>query len=70
MAVKQIKIPISPSTRVNSDTKASELKPRKNIKNYRTSPAKSVPKKKVEDHIRNNKSDLNKKNHNSNPNSL
>ncbi|GKA14417.1 copia protein [Tanacetum coccineum] len=80
--VKKTNVPISPSTGVNSDTKASGSKPRSNIKNDRTSPAKSAPKKKVEDHIRNNKSDLNKKNRvdssisykhtviNSNPNSL
>ncbi|GJX77683.1 hypothetical protein Tco_0324494 [Tanacetum coccineum] len=40
----------------NSDTKASRSKPRSNIKNDRTSTAKSVSKKKVEDHIRNTKS--------------
>ncbi|GKC62050.1 hypothetical protein Tco_1089648 [Tanacetum coccineum] len=52
-----------PSTKVNSDTKASWSKPRSNIKNDRTLTAKSVPKKKVEDHIRNTKSDLHKQNH-------
>ncbi|GJT81649.1 hypothetical protein Tco_1055991 [Tanacetum coccineum] len=51
--VKNSNVPISPSTEVNSDTKASRSKPRSNIKNDRTSTAKSVPKKKVEDHIRN-----------------
>ncbi|GJZ20336.1 hypothetical protein Tco_0556926, partial [Tanacetum coccineum] len=52
--VKKTNVPISPSTGVNSDTKASGSKPSSNIKNDRTLPAKSVPKKKVEDHIRNN----------------
>ncbi|GKF10093.1 hypothetical protein Tco_0048019, partial [Tanacetum coccineum] len=42
--VKKSNVPISPSTEVNSDTKASRLKPRSNIKNDRTSTAKSVPK--------------------------
>ncbi|GKC31858.1 retrovirus-related pol polyprotein from transposon TNT 1-94 [Tanacetum coccineum] len=60
--VKKSNVPISPSTEVNSDTKASRSKPRSNIKNDRTSTAKSVPKKKVEDHIRNTKSDLHKQN--------
>ncbi|GKB04013.1 retrovirus-related pol polyprotein from transposon TNT 1-94 [Tanacetum coccineum] len=50
------------STKVNSDTKASRSKPRSNIKNDRTLTAKSVPKKKVEDHIRNTKSNLYKQN--------
>ncbi|GKA53501.1 hypothetical protein Tco_0746816 [Tanacetum coccineum] len=40
----------------------SRSKPRSNIKNDRTSTAKSVPKNKVEDHIRNTKSDLQKQN--------
>ena len=68
--MKKTRVSISPSTGVNSDTKASESKPRRNIKNYRTSLTKSVPNKKVEDHMRNYKSKLNKRNHNSNPNSL
>ena len=55
LEVKRTKVPISHSTRVNSDTKASESKPRRNLKNSRISPAKSVPKRKVEDHLRNNK---------------
>ncbi|GJZ39051.1 hypothetical protein Tco_0585614 [Tanacetum coccineum] len=82
LEVKKTNVPISPSTGVNSDTKASGSKPSSNIKNDRTLPVKSVPKKKVEDHIKTNKSDLNKKNRvdfsisykrivlNSNPNSL
>ena len=68
--MKKTKVPISPSTGVNSDTKASESKHRRNIKNYRTSLAKSVPKKKEEDHMWNYKSELKKGNHNANPNSL
>ncbi|GJU25121.1 hypothetical protein Tco_1163742 [Tanacetum coccineum] len=60
--VKKSNVPINSSTEVNSDTKASRSKPRRNIKNDRTSTAKSVPKKKVEDHIRNTKSDLHKQN--------
>nr|GEV81581.1 hypothetical protein [Tanacetum cinerariifolium] len=48
--------------RVNSDTKASGSKPKSNTKNDRTTPTKSVYKKKVEDHLRNHKSNLNKKN--------
>ncbi|GJV48083.1 hypothetical protein Tco_1438295 [Tanacetum coccineum] len=60
--VKKFNVPISQSIEVNSDTKASRSKPRSNIKNDRTSTAKSVPKKKVEDHIRNTKSDLHKQN--------
>jgi hypothetical protein len=67
--VKKTKIPISPSTEVNSDTKARESKPRRNRRNYRTSHAKSVPKKKVDDHMRNIKSNLSKMSHNSKPNS-
>ncbi|GJX35567.1 retrovirus-related pol polyprotein from transposon TNT 1-94 [Tanacetum coccineum] len=51
--VQKTNVPIIHSTEVNSDTKASMSKPRRNIKNDRTSTAKSVPKKKVEDHIRN-----------------
>ncbi|GJU89263.1 hypothetical protein Tco_1301686 [Tanacetum coccineum] len=61
--VKKSNVPISPSTEVNSDTKANRSKPRRNIKNDRTSTTKSVIKKKVEDHIRNTKSDLHKQNH-------
>ncbi|GJY77177.1 hypothetical protein Tco_0482293 [Tanacetum coccineum] len=60
--VKKSNVPISLSTKVNSDTKASRSKPRSNIKNDRTLTAKSVPKKKVENHIRNTKSDLHKQN--------
>ncbi|GKA21338.1 hypothetical protein Tco_0701327 [Tanacetum coccineum] len=51
-----------PSDRVNTATIASRSKPRSNTKKDKTLPAKSVPKKKVEDHPRNNKSKLSKKN--------
>ncbi|GKE12705.1 hypothetical protein Tco_1416256 [Tanacetum coccineum] len=50
------------STRVNSCTNASGSKPRSNIKNNRISLAKSVNKKKVEEHPRTNKSSLKKSN--------
>ncbi|GJT11877.1 retrovirus-related pol polyprotein from transposon TNT 1-94 [Tanacetum coccineum] len=60
--VQKTNVPIIHSIEVNSNTKASRSKPRSNIKNDRTSTAKSVPKKKVEDHIRNTKSDLHKQN--------
>ncbi|GJW17932.1 hypothetical protein Tco_0025368 [Tanacetum coccineum] len=43
---------------VNSSTEASGSKPRGNTKNNRILPAKSDNKKKVEDHPRNNKSNL------------
>nr|GEV83748.1 hypothetical protein [Tanacetum cinerariifolium] len=62
LEVKKTNVPIIPLTGVNSDTKATGSKPRSNTKNDRTMPAKSVHKKKVEDHLRNNKSNLNKKN--------
>nr|GEY93814.1 integrase, catalytic region, zinc finger, CCHC-type, peptidase aspartic, catalytic [Tanacetum cinerariifolium] len=58
---KQDRFIASTPLRVNIDTKASGSKPRINTKNDRTTPAKSVRKKKVEDHIRNNKSNLNKR---------
>nr|GEV15046.1 integrase, catalytic region, zinc finger, CCHC-type, peptidase aspartic, catalytic [Tanacetum cinerariifolium] len=51
-----------PSTRVNSITKASKSQPRSNTKIDRTLPAKSGHTKNVEAHLRNNKSDLHKKN--------
>lgn len=52
----------SNSTGVTNDTKASRSKPYGNTRNDRTSPAKSAQGKKVEDHPRNNKIDLNEKN--------
>nr|GEX64249.1 hypothetical protein [Tanacetum cinerariifolium] len=51
-----------PSTGVNSVIKASKLQPRSNTKIDRTLTAKSRHKKNVEDHLRNNKPDLHKKN--------
>ncbi|GKA29309.1 retrovirus-related pol polyprotein from transposon TNT 1-94 [Tanacetum coccineum] len=48
--------------RVNCSTKASGSKPRSNSKNNRIMPAKSDNKKKVEDHPRNNKSNLKQEN--------
>ncbi|GJR20497.1 integrase, catalytic region, zinc finger, CCHC-type containing protein [Tanacetum coccineum] len=49
--------------RVNSSTEASGSKPRSNTKNNRILPAKSDNKKKIEDHPRNNKSNLKQENH-------
>ncbi|GJU57059.1 hypothetical protein Tco_1234825 [Tanacetum coccineum] len=48
---------------VNSSTNDSGLKPRSNIKNSRILPAKTDDRRKVEDHLRNNKSNLKQKNH-------
>ncbi|GJS91834.1 hypothetical protein Tco_0774470 [Tanacetum coccineum] len=61
-SVQPTNVPILPSTGVNTATIASGSKPRSNTKKDKTLPAKSVPKKKVEDHPRNNKSKLSKKN--------
>ncbi|GJY92799.1 hypothetical protein Tco_0508581 [Tanacetum coccineum] len=61
-SVQPTNVPILPSTGVNTATTASGSKPKSNIKKDKTLPAKSVPKKKVEDHLRNNKSKLRKKN--------
>ncbi|GJW19569.1 hypothetical protein Tco_0027005 [Tanacetum coccineum] len=47
---------VIPSTGVSSSTRASGSKPRSNTKHNRILPAKSVNKKKVEDHPRTNKS--------------
>ncbi|GKC30481.1 integrase, catalytic region, zinc finger, CCHC-type containing protein [Tanacetum coccineum] len=49
--------------RVNSSTEASGSKPRSNTKNNRILPAKSDNKNKVEDHPRNNKSNLKQENY-------
>ncbi|GKA61538.1 retrovirus-related pol polyprotein from transposon TNT 1-94 [Tanacetum coccineum] len=49
---------VLPSTEVNSCTDASESQPRSNTKKNRISPAKSVNKKKVEEHPKTNKSSL------------
>ncbi|GJW67909.1 retrovirus-related pol polyprotein from transposon TNT 1-94 [Tanacetum coccineum] len=51
-------VPVIPSTRVNSCTDTSGSKPRSNTKKNRISPAKSVNKKKVEEHPMTNKSNV------------
>ncbi|GJS00820.1 retrovirus-related pol polyprotein from transposon TNT 1-94 [Tanacetum coccineum] len=56
--VKKPNVLVIPSTGVNCSTEASGSQPRSNTKNNRILPAKSVNKKKVEDHPRNNKSNL------------
>nr|GEX72926.1 hypothetical protein [Tanacetum cinerariifolium] len=53
---------VLPSTGVDSCTDASGSKPKRNTKKNRISPAKSINKKTVEDHSRNNKSHLQKPN--------
>nr|GFB50736.1 hypothetical protein [Tanacetum cinerariifolium] len=53
---------VIPSTGVNSVTKASMSQPKSNTKINRTLTAKSGYKKNVEAHLRNNKSNLHKKN--------
>nr|GEZ45694.1 hypothetical protein [Tanacetum cinerariifolium] len=58
----QTNVPVIPSTRVNSVTKANMSQPRSNTKIDRTLPAKSGHTNNVEAHLRNNKSDLHKKN--------
>ncbi|GJZ33931.1 integrase, catalytic region, zinc finger, CCHC-type containing protein [Tanacetum coccineum] len=55
-------VPVIPSTGVISSTEASGSKPKRNTKNNRILPAKSDNKKKVEDHPRNNKSNLKQNN--------
>nr|GEU89008.1 integrase, catalytic region, zinc finger, CCHC-type, peptidase aspartic, catalytic [Tanacetum cinerariifolium] len=57
--IQTTNVPVIPSTGVNSYTDASRSKPRSNIKKNRISLAKSVHKKKVEEHPRTNKSSLN-----------
>ncbi|GJT35454.1 hypothetical protein Tco_0925873, partial [Tanacetum coccineum] len=54
--VQQTNIPVIPSTGVNTSTEASGSKPRSNTKRNRILPAKRENKKKVEDHLRTNKS--------------
>ncbi|GJZ26304.1 hypothetical protein Tco_0570557 [Tanacetum coccineum] len=53
---------VIPSTRINSRTDVSGSKPRSNTKKNRISPANSVNKKKVEEHLRTNQSRLKKLN--------
>nr|GEV01483.1 hypothetical protein [Tanacetum cinerariifolium] len=55
-------VPVIPSIGVNSVTKASRSQPRSNTKIDRTLTAKNGHTKNVEAHLRNNKSDLHKKN--------
>ncbi|GJR39665.1 integrase, catalytic region, zinc finger, CCHC-type containing protein [Tanacetum coccineum] len=54
--VQQTNIPVIPSTGVNTSTEASGSKPRSNTKKNRILPAKRENKKKLEDHLRTNKS--------------
>ncbi|GKA27638.1 integrase, catalytic region, zinc finger, CCHC-type containing protein [Tanacetum coccineum] len=66
--VEQLNIPktnvhVPPSTGVNSCTDASGSQPRSNTKKNRILPAKSVNKKKVEEHPKTNKSSLKTTNH-------
>ncbi|GKE76759.1 hypothetical protein Tco_1542879 [Tanacetum coccineum] len=56
--IQKINVPVLPPTGVNSCTNVSESQPRSNTKKNRISPAKSVNKKKVEEHTRTNKSSL------------
>ncbi|GJR13961.1 hypothetical protein Tco_0796613 [Tanacetum coccineum] len=56
--IQKTNVPMIPSTEVNSCTDASGLQPRSNTKKNRILPAKSVNKKKVEEHPRTNKSSL------------
>ncbi|GJU53893.1 hypothetical protein Tco_1227607 [Tanacetum coccineum] len=54
--VQQTNVPVIPSTGVNDSTEASGSKPRSNTKKNRIMPAKKENKKKVEVHLRTNKS--------------
>ncbi|GJQ91871.1 hypothetical protein Tco_0003010 [Tanacetum coccineum] len=56
--IQKTNVPVLPSTGVNSCTDASGSQPRSNTKKNRILPAKSVNKKKVEEHPRTNKSSL------------
>ncbi|GJX09236.1 retrovirus-related pol polyprotein from transposon TNT 1-94 [Tanacetum coccineum] len=56
--IQKTNVHMIPFTRVNNCTDASGSKPRSNTKKNRISPAKSVNKKKVEEHPRTNKSSL------------
>ncbi|GKA68848.1 hypothetical protein Tco_0768765 [Tanacetum coccineum] len=59
--VQKTNLLVIPSTGVTSSIEASGSKPRSKTKNSRNLPAKSDIKKKVEDHPRNNKSNLKRK---------
>ncbi|GJY75865.1 integrase, catalytic region, zinc finger, CCHC-type containing protein, partial [Tanacetum coccineum] len=61
-SVQQTNTPNIPSTRVSTTTTARRSQPKSQTTHDKTLPAKSVPKKKVEDHPRNNKSKMRKKN--------
>ncbi|GJU45312.1 hypothetical protein Tco_1202578 [Tanacetum coccineum] len=56
--IQKTNVPMLPSTGVNNCNDASGSQPRSNAKKNRISPAKSVNKKKVEEHPRTNKSSL------------
>ncbi|GJR73253.1 retrovirus-related pol polyprotein from transposon TNT 1-94 [Tanacetum coccineum] len=56
-------VPVPPSTGVNCCTNASGSQPRSNTKKNKISPAKGVNQKKVEKHLRTNKSNLRTTNH-------
>ncbi|GJW32397.1 hypothetical protein Tco_0052429 [Tanacetum coccineum] len=56
--IQKTDVPVIPSTGVNSGTDASGSQPRSHTKKNRILPAKSVNKKKVEEHPRTNKSSL------------
>ncbi|GKE69549.1 hypothetical protein Tco_1527621 [Tanacetum coccineum] len=56
--IQKTNVPVLPSTGVKSCTDASGSQPRSNTKKNRILPAKSVNKKKVEEHPRTNKSSL------------
>ncbi|GKB82729.1 retrovirus-related pol polyprotein from transposon TNT 1-94, partial [Tanacetum coccineum] len=62
-SVHYTKAPIIPSIRVSTATTARRSQPNCNTTNDKTLPANSVPKTKVEDHPRNNKSKLSKNNY-------
>ncbi|GJW94862.1 hypothetical protein Tco_0174534 [Tanacetum coccineum] len=61
--IQKTNVPVLPPTGVNSCTNVSGSQPRSNTKKNRISPAKSVNKKKVEEHTRTNKSRLKTTNH-------
>ncbi|GJR22023.1 hypothetical protein Tco_0970550 [Tanacetum coccineum] len=61
--IQKTNVPVIPSTGLNSCIDASGSKSRSNTKKNRISPAKSVNKKKVEEHPRTNKSSLKNRNH-------
>ncbi|GJW34870.1 hypothetical protein Tco_0057790 [Tanacetum coccineum] len=61
--IQKTNVHVLPPTGVNSYTNVSGSQPRSNTKKNRISPAKSVNKKKVEEHTRTNKSSLKTTNH-------